>query len=252
MAKHKVYTFYAELNDYEPKIWRRFEVNGEKTMAELSYAIMIMFEMQASHLFGLTEYVRDAFTEYMSNNDSVEIVDDVTSDILQRFKNIRYEFPYDEVFLKKDEELIIPDTIRLNSTISIPGTRFLFEYDYGDVWEISLVLENIRQEDISLTLLPRVLQGEGYGIVEDVGGVVGLTHLAEVLKHGTGDEVEIFNRWLDSTTLNLESFDKDDINFRLKKVMRIYRDSYEYGYEPTKASLKLLNRDYLGKGSRGY
>lgn len=55
MEKHVVYRFYAELKDYEPKIWRRFELNGEKTMAEFAYVIMILFEMQASHLFRLKQ-----------------------------------------------------------------------------------------------------------------------------------------------------------------------------------------------------
>lgn len=54
MGKHKVYTFYAELNNYQPKIYRRFEINGERTMDELCYALMIMFEMQGAHLFALT------------------------------------------------------------------------------------------------------------------------------------------------------------------------------------------------------
>ena len=36
MSQHYVYSFYAELRDHKPKIWRRFEINGEKTMAELS------------------------------------------------------------------------------------------------------------------------------------------------------------------------------------------------------------------------
>ena len=57
MAQHYVYSFYAELKDYEPKIWRRFEINGEKTVAELGYAIMLMFEMQASHLFCFTNTI---------------------------------------------------------------------------------------------------------------------------------------------------------------------------------------------------
>lgn len=53
MVTHYVYQFYAELKDYEPKIWRRFLINGEKTVAELAYIVMIAFEMQASHLFTL-------------------------------------------------------------------------------------------------------------------------------------------------------------------------------------------------------
>jgi len=51
MAKHYIYRFKAELQDYKPKILRTFEIDGGKTMAELGYILQIMFEMQASHLF---------------------------------------------------------------------------------------------------------------------------------------------------------------------------------------------------------
>ena len=50
MASHPIYQFYAELADYKPKIWRRFQVMNNITMAKLGYIIMTMFEMQASHI----------------------------------------------------------------------------------------------------------------------------------------------------------------------------------------------------------
>jgi len=43
--------FEGKLEDYTLKTWRRFEVNGSKTMAELGYILTTMFEMQASHLW---------------------------------------------------------------------------------------------------------------------------------------------------------------------------------------------------------
>jgi len=46
------------------------------------------------------------------------------------------------------------------------------------------------------------------------------------------------------TEFDLSVFDVDDINFRLKKVPRIYANSYEYGLEPTKQSMDLLMRKY--------
>ena len=42
----------------------------------------------------------------------------------------------------------------------------------------------------------------------------------------------------------MTTFDVDDMNFRLKKVPRIYADAYEFGLEPTKQSLNLLMRKY--------
>ena len=65
MAQHYIYRFRAELKDYEPKIWRRFEINGERTMAELGYALMLMFEMQASHLFCIVDNAKESFRSTM-------------------------------------------------------------------------------------------------------------------------------------------------------------------------------------------
>jgi hypothetical protein len=97
-----------------------------------------------------------------------------------------------------------------------------------------------------------VLKGEGFGIVEDVGGVGGLENLAKVLKKGKGKEYKETCEWLDSDSLDLEAFDIDDMNFRLKKLIRVYRESYECRYDPTEKSLSLLLREYKGKGARGY
>ena len=48
MASQPIYQFYAELKDYEPKMWRRFQVPGNITMARLGYILMTMYEMQAN------------------------------------------------------------------------------------------------------------------------------------------------------------------------------------------------------------
>ena len=51
MASQSIYQFYAELRGYKPKIWRRFQVMQNITLARLAYIIMTLFEMKASHLF---------------------------------------------------------------------------------------------------------------------------------------------------------------------------------------------------------
>ena len=53
MASHKIYQFYAELDDFKPKIWRRFQVTDNITVARLCYIIQVLFEMTASHLMAI-------------------------------------------------------------------------------------------------------------------------------------------------------------------------------------------------------
>lgn len=256
MAKHYIYQFYAELVGYEPKIWRRFELNGEKTVAELSYVVMILFEMQAGHLFKLrrnfkTELIRGLkkeFTEeeiekYIENNKEMSLL-----------KNISYELVNDEIdnFLEEGERLEVADEVTINREFSHTGIELFFEYDFGDSWEVKLSLEAFEKKEVSIATLPRVLEGEGFGIIEDAGGVFGLKRISTILSDSSHDEYEDTIEWLDTDGLDLIAFDSEDMNFRLKKLIRIFKDIYEFEVESTQKSLNILLRDYQEKGSRGY
>ena len=47
MAFQPIYQFYSELRNYEPKIWRRFQVLGNITLARLGYILITLYEMKA-------------------------------------------------------------------------------------------------------------------------------------------------------------------------------------------------------------
>ena len=59
-----------------------------------------------------------------------------------------------------------------------------------------------------------------------------------------GEDYEMYSNWLGVENLDLNVCDLEDLNFRLKKLPRIFRESYEYGLEPTERSIKLLERGY--------
>lgn len=170
------------------------------------------------------------------------------------YGDVRYEFSFgEEVYLNEHEILVEPNLIKLHQIIGMIGTpKLTFVYDYGDNWKVKLMLESYEKKEVSLKELPYVIEGEGYGIVEDVGGTYGLERLYEILKNPKDPEYESYTRWLDSTTLDLTEFDREDINFRIKKLLRIYRDIYEYEVLPTKKSEDLWMRRYKNKGTRGY
>lgn len=54
----------------------------------------------------------------------------------------------------------------------------------------------------------------------------------------------MYSNWLGKDELDLSKCDLNDLNFRLKKLPRIFKDSYEYGLEPTEYSIKILDRQY--------
>ncbi|MCL1914930.1 MAG: plasmid pRiA4b ORF-3 family protein, partial [Eubacteriaceae bacterium] len=53
MASSPIYQFFAELDDYKPTIWRRFQVMDNITVARLGYILQVLFEMTASHLMAI-------------------------------------------------------------------------------------------------------------------------------------------------------------------------------------------------------
>ena len=245
LASQPIYQFYSELNDYEPKMWRRFQVFGNITMARLGYILMTMYEMQAEHLFQLVYPLQENFEREMKSRQIFEEVPLLSHQVW------RFEVDDGENFFPEEapEGERLSDaaerTVRQVLGYSI-GNHLSMEYDFGDGWEVSLKLEDIiEDQELPGREIPRVLAGEGYGIIEDCGGPSGLEQIVQAFQKKTGDEYEQFREWLGRDDLDLSVFDLDDMNFRLKKIPRIYRDLYELGYVPTRQSLDLLQRKYL-------
>lgn len=245
MAVHVVYRFYAELEGYKPRIWRRFEVNGSQTMAELGYILMTMFEMQASHLFCFThDYAAEEGARLRQQYDELDIRRIIGGTALADWMRVwRFALP-----LEDDEEIY--EGMKLCDARSwrlkdLPGfQRLTFQYDFGDNWLVNLRMESCEKVEIHASRLPRVLEGAGFGIIEDCGGVGGLKELAKAFGKKKGRDYDEYRAWLGVEELDLNTFDIDDMNFRLKKIPRIYKECYEFGYEPTQRSVDLIERKY--------
>jgi len=89
----------------------------------------------------------------------------------------------------------------------------IVNYDFGDDWKIKLKLEEIYGEDnLKNNDIPCVISGKGYGIVEDCGGVPDLMQIAET--NG-------------SKSVDLNHFDKNELNDMLSSNMSYYQTLYE-------------------------
>ena len=239
MAIHPIFQIHAELNGYEPKIWRLFQVANNTTVARLGYILMTLFEMKASHLFCF-EMLKDDLNALSAGR--LKKGRSITPKDI-----IRYDMPSDEPFDRK-RDIRVATQYTLKHAMHAPESRLFFRYDYGDDWFITVTLKDIIQDKgLPGNELPRVLDGAGFGIVEDCGGVYGLKELRDAFKKKKGEVYDNFREWLGVDNLDLESFDLDDMNFRLKKIPRIFMQSYEQELYPTKQSIDLLERKYLKK-----
>lgn len=241
MASQPIYQIYAELADYEPKMWRRFQVLQNISVARLGYIVMTLFEMQASHLFCIEVPYQSNYIQHREKIGS-PATDQQVSFIRPV---IRYEVINEWSAEHVDAESMDACGSKLYKSLENEGDRAVMQYDYGDGWEIELTVEKIIHDpELPGRELPRVLEGAGYGIIEDCGGTSGLEDLAKAYKEGSGKEYESFVQWLGVETLDLDSFDLADMNFRLKKVPRIYSDVYELNLRPSDYSMRILTRDY--------
>lgn len=222
MAKHTIYKLYAELDDCELKIWRHFEIDSKITLAKLGYILLTLFEMKAEHLFAF-EMV------------PYELV------------KIRADFKSEDAVYYEEEIAFDITTVRVKDLITERTKNIKFMYDFGDGWEFTLKLEEIQKSiEVCLSDYPRVLDGEGFGIIEDCGGTGGLETLVTAFET-KGDGYEEYVEWLGIDNFDITAFDKEDMNFRLKKLPRIFKDMYEYELYPTRKSIAILEREYLKK-----
>lgn len=233
MSVKKIYQFYAELEDFKPKIWRRFQTADNVTAAELGYIVMTMYEMEASHLLAV-EHERSFFTPSGRLSRRTELI-------------CRYDIPDEFGDLKewsgKDATATQLSALNLEAPYQL-----VVRYDFGDDWRVILKLEKIFEgEELPGVEFPRVLAGKGFGIVEDCGGIWGLEELVQSFKEKEGESYEQFREWLGVEDFNITAFDIEDINFRLTKIPQIYKKIYEKRISPTKKSIDLIERKYLKK-----
>jgi uncharacterized short protein YbdD (DUF466 family) len=248
MASHPIYQFYAELDDYKPKIWRRFQVTDDITVARLGYILQVLFEMTASHLMAIEVPKGDNFVQYMKTKHP-DLPKSTANDY---YDNLiwRYEIMSDDLepFSDPHRNVKVADATetQICHAVSETNEKLNFNYDFGDDWWVSLTLEEvIVDKELPGSELPRVLDGAGFGIVEDVGGVGGLEDLAKAFKKKKGADYRQFSAWLGVEDLDMTAFDIDDMNFRLKKIPRIYKQCYEDRLTPTQKSIDLIERKYL-------
>lgn len=247
-----VYRFYAELCDYSPKIWRRFQTANDVTMAYLGYVLMTMFEMHAGHLFAFDIPHAENFDRALRKHVSVELPP-MEDEGARGDWRIALPLPDEWNFSSPLTESERPEEfdaaeIKLRNALFDEGDLATFTYDFGDDWQIALRVEEIiRNSSIPATDLPKVLDGEGYGIIENCGGAYGLKKLAAAFKRKRGPQYEEFREWLGVDSLDMTAFDIADMNYRLKKVPAIYRKIYENHQAPSRRSIAILTREYLKK-----
>jgi len=96
---------------------------------------------------------------------------------------------------------------KISQVIYGEGQRFTYEYDFGDSWEHTLLVEKILPPAQDLRY-PVFLKGRRACPPEDVGGVWGYENFLQAIRDPTHDEHEDYLEWVG------EEFDRKLLTWR--------------------------------------
>ena len=181
LKSNDVYQLKISLNHIKPSIWRRFIVDADIKLPDLHGIIQTVMGWYNTHLH-----------QFRINNQFYSLPDE---DAITEHADYR--------------------KIRLNSVITNEKQKFYYDYDFGDDWEHTIILEKIIPKDKNMKY-PICVDGKRNSPPEDCGGVGGYEDLIEIIKHPGTEELDDMINWLGGE-YDPEEFNIDSVNEMLKE-----------------------------------
>ena len=180
------------LNNYEDRLNRTILFKYDNELDELAFTVLSIFNTLAYHLY--------------------KFEDDAN----------KYEC---EISLREAEEMGYPDKgidtclVTLDK-LEMKNNKFMMTYDLGENYEF--VIEILEQFELKeIYRIPRVIDGVGYGIVED-----GKSILEDYLDGKPLEYPLLFIKRGRHTILDFNTFDLDECNKKLKREIAKIRNAY--------------------------
>lgn len=185
MAKklEKIFQLEIWLNEIEPRIWRKFEVGSIIRLDKLHDVIQDVMGWTNSHLhsFNIEE---DEYGMLLPDDDA-----------------------YNEGM--RDER-----KARLTDLMGRPKDRFVYLYDFGDGWEHTIELVEIKEPQPGVKY-PVCVAGRRACPPEDCGGPWGYPEFLEVISDPDHEEHEELLEWVGGE-FDAEAFDVKEVNDLLR------------------------------------
>lgn len=174
--KHPVYQLKITLNGIKPPIWRRVLIASQVDLEQLHDTIQTAMGWEDGHLH---QFVSGRKCYGLPDDDYGMEVEDET----------HYKVSH---LLKKEKD------------------KIKYEYDFGDSWEHTVLLEKILPA-ADQGRVPRCVKGKRACPPEDCGGIWGYEEMLEVLKNPSDPEYEETLEWV-GEDFDPEEFDIDEVN----------------------------------------
>jgi len=188
MAKKpsQIYQIKVTLDDTHPPIWRRILVPGNTTLLKLHDILQIVMGWEDYHLHMFT------------------------------IEGLVYGNPADD----EDGDLGTANEGRykLSQVIHREGQSFSYEYDFGDSWDHTLLVEKVFSPQDTVRY-PLCLKGKRARPPEDVGGVWGYINFLEAIRDPSHEEHEEYLAWVGGE-FDPETFDLEEVNASLRHMGR--------------------------------
>lgn len=178
-----IYQLKVTLRGSKPPIWRRLQVPATTTLADLHPILQVAMGWHNAHLH---QFIVDgAYYSAVNLDDPFMETHDAGKAILRQ---------------------IAPRE----------GSKFVYEYDFGDSWEHVILVEKIVPPEPDVHY-PRCLTGKRAGPPEDCGGIWGYSDLLEILAQPDHPEREEWLDWL-GEEFDPAAFDVDQVNQTLQRL----------------------------------
>ncbi len=185
----------VSLDGSKPPIWRRLLIPDSFTFVELHAVIQAAMGWENAHLFSFR------YPGEYRNDIGIPMEDDWMGDEMQDARRLR-----------------------VRDHLQTPKQKMHYEYDFGDSWQHTVLLEKINDERI---LAPQFLKGKGACPPEDCGGIWGYYSIVESINDPKSPDHRDAREWLGlkkGERWDVEAFDAEECRRRVTYYQERYFD----------------------------